>query len=149
MALLRASPVPARMLRQRAALTPRPSTQARSLVVGRDPAMQELALTVAITAPIADLSHAAPRDAFDRMRAKFPTAAIAVFEFPGNWDQLDLGAARLTLFATPGTWCVIAAPVNGHRADRDSWLPRPVWLSRRSRKITALNGLSPSPEIGG
>jgi phosphohistidine phosphatase SixA len=91
MALLRPSPVPARMLRLRAALTPRPSAQARSLVVGRDPAMQEHALMVVITAPIADLSHAAPRDAFDWMRAKFPTATIAVFEFPGTGISLPRG----------------------------------------------------------
>ena len=37
----------------------------------------------------------------DRMRAKFPTAAIAVVEFAGNWDQLGPGTARLTSFVTP------------------------------------------------
>ena len=31
----------------------------------------------------------------DRMRVKFPTAAIAILEFTGNWDQLAprVGAA--------------------------------------------------------
>jgi phosphohistidine phosphatase SixA len=39
-----------------------------------------------------------------RMRAKFPTAAIAAFEFTGNRDQLGPGTARLTRFMTPGTF---------------------------------------------
>jgi phosphohistidine phosphatase len=71
------------------------------LVVGHDPAIQELALTLAATTPAAHLSDAAPPDALDRMRAKFPTAAIAVFEFAGNWDQLGPGTALLTRFVTP------------------------------------------------
>ncbi len=71
------------------------------LLVGHDPAIQELALTLAATTPAFRLSDAAPADALDRMRAKFPTAAIAVFEFTGNWDRLGPGTARLTSFATP------------------------------------------------
>jgi phosphohistidine phosphatase SixA len=35
------------------------------------------------------------------MKAKFPTAAVAVLELTGNWDQLGPGAARLTGFVTP------------------------------------------------
>jgi phosphohistidine phosphatase len=71
------------------------------LVVGHDPAIQDLALTLAAPTPAAYLSDAAPPDALDRMRAKFPTAAIAVFEFAGNWDQLGPGTALLTRFVTP------------------------------------------------
>jgi phosphohistidine phosphatase len=74
------------------------------LIVGHDPAVPELALTLAATASPADArgeSDAAPAAAFDRMRAKFPTAAIAVLEFTGNWDQLAPGSARLTSFVTP------------------------------------------------
>jgi phosphohistidine phosphatase len=37
----------------------------------------------------------------DRMTAKFPTAAVAVFEFTGNWDQMTPGSARLTCFMPP------------------------------------------------
>ena len=37
----------------------------------------------------------------DRIRAKFPTAAVAVFEFTGDWDQVTPGSARLTCFMTP------------------------------------------------
>ena len=74
------------------------------LIVGHDPAISELALTLtARTSPahLGAASDPAPPAMLDRMRAKFPTAAIAVFEFPGNWDQLGLGTARLTHFVTP------------------------------------------------
>jgi hypothetical protein len=36
-----------------------------------------------------------------RMREKFPTAAVAIFEFTGHWHQLSAGSARLTWFVTP------------------------------------------------
>jgi hypothetical protein len=38
---------------------------------------------------------------FDRMRGKFPTAAVAILEFRQHWDQVALGSARLTCFVTP------------------------------------------------
>ena len=74
------------------------------LVVGHDPAIAELALTLTATsspAHVGAVSDAAPAAMLDRMRAKFPTAAIAVLEFAGNWDQLGPGTARLTHFVTP------------------------------------------------
>jgi len=74
------------------------------LLVGHDPAIAELALTLAATTPPAysgAVSDAAPPAMLDRMRAKFPTAAIAVFEFARNWDQLGPATARLTHFVTP------------------------------------------------
>jgi len=37
----------------------------------------------------------------DRMRAKFPTGAVAVFESPEAWDQLSPGLARMACFVTP------------------------------------------------
>jgi phosphohistidine phosphatase len=73
------------------------------LVVGHDPAVPELALTLA-TAPAADVgavSGAAPSAMLDRMRAKFPTTAIAVLEFTGTWSQLTPGSSRLIRFVTP------------------------------------------------
>ena len=83
----------------------RASPAARTLlVVGHDPALPELALALAATTPAAHpraSGDAAPPDMLDRMRAKFPTAAIAVFEFPGNWDQLGPGKARMADFVTP------------------------------------------------
>jgi phosphohistidine phosphatase len=74
------------------------------LVVGHDPAMPELALALAattLTPGPGAASDAAPPDMLDRMRAKFPTAAIAVFEVTGDWDQLGPGTARLICFVTP------------------------------------------------
>lgn len=74
------------------------------LIVGHDPAVPELALTLAATTPAAPAGTeggTAPVAMLDRMRAKFPTAAIAILEFSGNWDQLAPGSARLTRFVTP------------------------------------------------
>jgi phosphohistidine phosphatase len=70
------------------------------LIVGHDPAVPELALTLAATTPGTECGTALVA-MLDRMRAKFPTAAIAILEFTGNWDQLAPGSARLTRFVTP------------------------------------------------
>ncbi|MFF3685481.1 SixA phosphatase family protein [Streptomyces sp. NPDC002187] len=59
------------------------------LLVGHNPAVQELVLSVARTA--AD-------DALARAREKFPTCAIAVLEWQGSWAFLGPGVARLTAF---------------------------------------------------
>jgi phosphohistidine phosphatase len=74
------------------------------LVVGHDPGVPGLALALAAAAP--DVypgggSGAVPAGMFDRMRAKFPTAAIAVFGCTGSWDGLGPGSARLARFITP------------------------------------------------
>jgi phosphohistidine phosphatase len=74
------------------------------LIVGHAPGIPELALMLAGAATTADLgggSGAVPEAAVDRMRAKFPTAAVAVLELTGSWDELGPGAARLTSFVTP------------------------------------------------
>jgi phosphohistidine phosphatase len=74
------------------------------LIVGHDPAIQELALMLAKAAPPAGRDAGpgvASPAAFDRMRAKFPTAAIAVLELSGSWRQLAAGTARLARFVTP------------------------------------------------
>ena len=67
------------------------------LIVGHDPAMQELTL---------DLASAQPGDqgleAVSRVRVKFPTAAIAVLAFTGTWPKIAVGQACLTDFVTPG-----------------------------------------------
>lgn len=94
------------------------------LLIGHEPGMSRLALTLADPAgPIypadpADFSHPADsthpagpgslpsarepaaRD-LGRIRAKFPTAAIAVLELTGAWSELGPGGARLTSFMTP------------------------------------------------
>jgi phosphohistidine phosphatase len=66
------------------------------LIVGHDPAMHELTLELADAQP-GDGS----REVLDRVRIKFPTAAIAVLAFTGTWAKLAPGQARLTAFATP------------------------------------------------
>jgi phosphohistidine phosphatase len=75
------------------------------LVIGHDPAVQELALLLAGTAPDerdgSRGSRPVQSGALDRMRAKFPTAALAVLEFTGTWPQLAPGRARLAGFLTP------------------------------------------------
>jgi phosphohistidine phosphatase len=78
-------------------------TAATLLVVGHDPAIPGLALTLA-GAPDTDPGDGygtAPTGMLDRMRAKFPTAAIAVFGCTGSWDGLAPGSARLACFITP------------------------------------------------
>jgi phosphohistidine phosphatase len=64
------------------------------LIVGHDPAMQEL--TVALAG-----ARAGDADALERVRVKFPTAAIAVIEFTGTWQGLRPQQARLTAFVVP------------------------------------------------
>jgi phosphohistidine phosphatase len=70
------------------------------LIVGHDPAVPELALRLAAGGRpprTGENSHAA----LDRMRGKFPTAAVAVFECDGPWDKLTPGTAGLICFVTP------------------------------------------------
>ena len=69
-----------------------PATVGTLLVIGHNPAMEELGLMLAAASPDA---------ALDRMRVKFPTAAIAVLEFGGTWHVLSQGGAHLTAFVTP------------------------------------------------
>jgi len=63
------------------------------LVVGHDPAIPELALTLAATPAVqaGAVRDVAPSAVLERMRAKFPTAAVAVLELTGNWNQLTPG----------------------------------------------------------
>jgi phosphohistidine phosphatase len=64
-----------------------------TLVVGHNPTMQNLTLELA--------SEGDPA-AMERIRTKFPTAALATLTFGETWSQLDRGAARLESFNTPG-----------------------------------------------
>lgn len=79
------------------------------LVVGHNPGIEEFALTLAGADASAGADAGADADSvdggraaeLDRMRDKYPTAAIAVFEWSGGWDQLFPGVARLARFVTP------------------------------------------------
>ena len=73
------------------------------LVVGHDPALPELARTLAGTALEngARPAGGVGPGALERMRAKFPTAAIAAFASTGAWELLAPGRARLSCFVVP------------------------------------------------
>ena len=64
------------------------------LIIGHDPAMQELTLALAS-------ARAGDADALERVRFKFPTAAIAVLEFTGTWPGLGPQQAQLAAFVVP------------------------------------------------
>jgi phosphohistidine phosphatase len=66
------------------------------LIVGHDPAIQALTLELAAGQPAGGEASA-----LDRVRAKFPTAAIAVLAFDGAWPDLGPGQARLEDFVRP------------------------------------------------
>jgi phosphohistidine phosphatase len=80
-----------------------PAVAGTLLIVGHDPALPELARTLAAASlrRAGTGNDAVPAAVLDRMRAKFPTAAIAVFECAGDWAQLAPGRARLVRFVTP------------------------------------------------
>ena len=82
---------------------PTPPAVKTLLIVGHAPGIPDLALMLAATEAPADGGggNGAVPPAVGRMGAKFPTAAIAVLELTGPWDQLGPGAARLTSFVTP------------------------------------------------
>jgi phosphohistidine phosphatase len=65
------------------------------LIVGHNPAMEELALD------LASGEGATAAMALDRMRAKFPTAAVAVLDVTGGWAGLSRENTRLARFVTP------------------------------------------------
>jgi phosphohistidine phosphatase len=72
------------------------------LIVGHDPGIPDLAFLLArSTSPAGGGSGIASPAAVERMRAKFPTAAIAVLELTGTWRQLGPGTARLASFVIP------------------------------------------------
>src|SRR5690242_13819728 len=80
-----------------------PPTTGTLLLIGHNPAIEDLALMLAVPSPdpgAAGPDAASPGD-LERMRAKFPTAAIAVLQPTGTWRGLARGRATLTAFVTP------------------------------------------------
>jgi phosphohistidine phosphatase len=73
------------------------------LLIGHNPAIEDLALMLAVPGPDPDAAGPGATNPGDleRMRAKFPTAAIAVLEPTATWHELAPGQARLTAFVTP------------------------------------------------
>lgn len=88
------------------------------LVVGHDPAVQDLALTLAAAAAGAG-TGTAPSQTLDRMRAKFPTAAIAILEFTGPWSRLGPGQAGKLRNPPRHARTIIRHPVTVIPAPRD------------------------------
>ena len=80
-----------------------PSAARTIVVVGHHPALPELALALAAEgrAPSRPKAARSPVTAFDRMRAKFPTAAIAVLDVSVPWGELAPGGEQLARFVTP------------------------------------------------
>jgi len=70
------------------------------LLIGHNPAIEDLALMLAAAPRATGPSAASPGD-LERMEAKFPTAAIAVLQPAGTWRGLARGRARLVAFVTP------------------------------------------------
>jgi len=75
-----------------ARLTEIPDETKDVLLIGHNPGLHELAAVLAL--------HAAQRlrGALDR---KFPTGAVATYEFTGPWRELASAGPRLTHFTTP------------------------------------------------
>ena len=65
----------------------------RLLVVGHNPGLQQFAAQLAATGDAA---------ALDRLRAKFPTAGLAILTFPvDRWSEIQPGTAELESFVAP------------------------------------------------
>ena len=64
-----------------------------ALLIGHNPGVSELAST---------LIEASGDDAPGAPGLRFPTAAVAVLEFSGDWAGLSLARARLVAYTTPG-----------------------------------------------
>jgi phosphohistidine phosphatase len=64
-----------------------------AMLVGHNPGLETLASRLA--------GGESDKTATGSMRAKFPTAALAVFALDGSWKRLDFGSARLTHFIRP------------------------------------------------
>jgi phosphohistidine phosphatase len=69
-----------------------PSKVRTLMIVGHEPTMGDLTL---------ELARAEPGEALQRVQNKFPTVAIAVLDFGGDWAGLSSGQARLEEFVTP------------------------------------------------
>ncbi|HWG16119.1 MAG TPA: histidine phosphatase family protein, partial [Streptosporangiaceae bacterium] len=65
------------------------------LLVGHNPGIAELAIGIA---QMADGPAGEPRE---HARKKYPTAAVAVLDFQGEWADLTPGEVRMTDFAVP------------------------------------------------
>ena len=70
-----------------------PESAGTVLLIGHNPALHRLALALATTRSVRRLPA---RD------EKFPTGALATFEFAGPWRELQAGKAAVIAYVTPG-----------------------------------------------
>jgi phosphohistidine phosphatase len=83
-------PTPAEMLKRVQQIQPGSS---RVMIVGHNPELQAFAL---------DLVGSGPKLLRDRLREKFPTAGLAVINFPsGLWSSVTVNSGTLNLFLSP------------------------------------------------
>ena len=61
-----------------------------AMLIGHNPGLEHL---------IVDLARPGPE--LDRVREKFPTAALATLEFEGSWPDLRAGGAESVAFVRP------------------------------------------------
>ena len=73
-----------------------PARYRTALLIGHNPGLSELATSLAAPPESDSATDNGPRPA-----VSLPTAAVAVFEFPGDWPSLSPGHARLTSLTTP------------------------------------------------
>lgn len=95
-----------------------PERYRTALLIAHNPGLEDLATSLAAppeSHPAPPESHRAPgppetaaaipgpttTDSGPRPALSLPTAAVAVFEFPGDWPSLTPGHARLTSLTTP------------------------------------------------
>jgi len=70
--------------------TPKKTT--RALLIGHNPSVQDLVLT---------LANRASGDARALAETKFPTSGLAVLDLAGEWADLQGGTANLSTFVVP------------------------------------------------
>jgi phosphohistidine phosphatase len=80
---------PAQMLQILQAL---PASCGHAMIIGHNPGMYSLAAT---------LSGDGEGDTLDTLETNFPTAALAVIEFEGDWKSISPGAGYLRRFVVP------------------------------------------------
>jgi phosphohistidine phosphatase len=67
-----------------------PDTVESVMLIGHNPSLQDLALTLARSGP-----------ALEKVELKYPTAALATLVFEGSWRELGPGGAELQAFVRP------------------------------------------------
>jgi phosphohistidine phosphatase len=73
-----------------------PARYRTAMLIAHNPGLSELATSLAAPPETDTATNNGPRPAIS-----LPTAAVAVFEFPGDWPSLTPGHARLISLTTP------------------------------------------------